>query len=34
MKCVLVDDFDAGITGDDDIAVVDLEGAEFVGEYL
>jgi hypothetical protein len=27
VKCVLVDDFDAGITGDDDIAVVDLEGA-------
>ncbi len=34
VKRVLVDDFDAGITGDDDVTVVDLEGAEFVGEYL
>lgn len=31
---MLVDDFDACIAGDDDVAVMDLEGAEFVGEDL
>lgn len=29
---VLVDDFESGVAGDDKVAVVDLEGAEFVSD--
>jgi len=31
VECVLVDDFQSRIAGDDEVAVVDLKGAEFVG---